>query len=84
MATALKSTFAPTVAAPAVRLKITDRPGNKPETEPEDAIFSKEDIAWFRSQDAEAGGFVAKALCTMFAWSVFILSFVVWWTYRTV
>lgn len=82
MATVLKSAFPPMPTTSQVQLEVVGR--SEPKTEPEDPIFSREEIAEFRKQDVEAGSFVAKVLCAMFAWSVFILSVVVWWTFRTV
>lgn len=84
MATVLNSTLAPatSMASPkSARLVVKT---SEQQAEPESELFTREEIALFREDDAQAGRVVGTALCTMFAWSVFILSVVVWWTYRTV
>lgn len=46
--------------------------------------FTNAELRQFRRDDAQAGTIVARTLCAMFAWSVFIVSIVIWWTFRTV
>lgn len=46
--------------------------------------FSSAEIASFHADDAQAGRSIAKILCTLFFYTAAVMSYIVWWTFRTV
>lgn len=44
--------------------------------------FDREQIAEFDQEDREAGGAIGKMLALFFFYTVIVMTFVAWWTYR--
>lgn len=47
-------------------------------------MFTEFEIQRFREEDQAAGRAVAKILVSLFLYTLFIMVFVIWWTFRTV
>ncbi|HIE96692.1 MAG TPA: hypothetical protein EYG03_27550 [Planctomycetes bacterium] len=50
----------------------------------EPPLFSELEVQHFRDEDQAAGRAVAKILVSLFLYTLFIMLFVIWWTFRTV
>lgn len=50
----------------------------------EASLFTESEIDRFRDEDQAAGRAVAKILVNLFLYTLFIMLFVIWWTFRTV
>ena len=48
-----------------------------------DSLFTELEIEHFREEDQAAGTAVAKILVSLFLYTLFIMLFVSWWTFRT-
>ena len=64
----------------------TSARGNQAEAAPATAapLFTKLEIERFREEDQAAGKAVAKILTSLFLYTLCIMLFVTWWTFRTV
>ena len=70
-------------AAADVREQSTAEPGSTivKATEPP---FDREQVAEFDEEDRQAGGAIGKMLALFFLYTVLVMTFVAWWTYRSV
>lgn len=57
---------------------------NQPTTTPtDDPLFSAVEIEQFEADDVQAGAAIGKMLSILFLYTVLVMTFVGWWTYKS-
>ena len=51
---------------------------------PLESLFDRKEIAQFDADDVQAGRAIGKMLSLFFLYTIIAMSFVAWWTYRSV
>ncbi len=50
----------------------------------EKPLFTREEIAQFEADDAQAGQAIGRMLATIFLYTALVMSFAAWWTYSSI